>query len=79
MYVAPAHLGLCPTGKPGKVFYECKPLSQQTGTNSDPVRLPVFPEMSVAKKERKQTTQGRDGRTVHRHHTGIFKERRVWC
>ena len=24
------------------------------------------------KKERKQTTQGRDGRTVHRHHTGIF-------
>ena len=23
-------------------------------------------------KERKQTTQGRDGRTVHRHHTGIF-------
>ena len=29
------------------------------------------------KKERKQTTQGRDGRTVHRHHTGIFKERSV--
>ena len=23
------------------------------------------------KKERKQTTQGRDGRTVHRHHTSI--------
>ena len=27
------------------------------------------------KKERKQTTQGRDGRTVHRHHTGIFLRR----
>ena len=27
----------------------------------------------VKKKERKQTTQGRDGRTVHRHHTGIFR------
>ena len=26
-----------------------------------------------AKKERKQTTQGRDGRTVHRHHTGISR------
>ena len=25
------------------------------------------------KKERKQTTQGRDGRTVHRHHTGILR------
>ena len=25
------------------------------------------------KKERKQTTQGRDGRTVHRHHTGISR------
>ena len=32
----------------------------------------------LPKKERKQTTQGRDGRTVHRHHTGIFKERGVW-
>ena len=31
------------------------------------------------KKERKQTTQGGDGRMAHRHHTGIFKERRVWC
>ena len=27
----------------------------------------------VLKKERKQTTQGRDGRTVHRHHTGILR------
>ena len=27
----------------------------------------------VRKKERKQTTQGRDGRTVHRHHTGISR------
>ena len=25
------------------------------------------------KKERKQTTQGRDWRTVHRHHTGILR------
>ena len=25
------------------------------------------------KEERKQTTQGRDGRTVHRHHTGILR------
>ena len=25
------------------------------------------------RKERKQTTQGRDGRTVHRHHTGILR------
>ena len=29
------------------------------------------------KKERKQTTQGRDGRTARRHHTGIL--RRVEC
>ena len=36
-------------------------------------------KMGRRKKERKQTTQGRDGRTVHRHHTGIFKEGRVWC
>ena len=28
---------------------------------------------SKRKKERKQTTQGRDGRTVHRHHTGISR------
>ena len=27
------------------------------------------------KKERKQTTQGRDGRTVRRHHTGILGEK----
>ena len=27
----------------------------------------------LKKKERKQTTQGRDGRTVHRHHTGISR------
>jgi len=25
------------------------------------------------KKERKQTTQKRDGRTAHRHHTGILR------
>ena len=30
------------------------------------------------KKERKQTTQGRDGRTARRHHTGILR-RGVWC
>ena len=29
-------------------------------------------------KERKQTTQGRDGRTARRHHTGILR-RGVWC
>ena len=29
--------------------------------------------ISQRKKERKQTTQGRDGRTVHRHHTGILR------
>ena len=29
------------------------------------------------KKERKQTTQGRDGRTARRHHTGILR-RGVW-
>ena len=28
----------------------------------------------MKKKERKQTTQGRDGRTVRRHHTGILGE-----
>ena len=28
-------------------------------------------------KERKQTTQGRDGRTARRHHTGILR-RGVW-
>ena len=30
------------------------------------------------KKERKRTTQGRDGRTARRHHTGILR-RGVWC
>ena len=30
------------------------------------------------KKERKHTTQGRDGRTARRHHTGILR-RGVWC
>ena len=34
--------------------------------------------ISVRKKERKQTTQGRDGRTARRHHTGILR-RGVWC
>ena len=29
-------------------------------------------------KERKQRTQGRDGRTARRHHTGILR-RGVWC
>ena len=28
---------------------------------------------ATQRKERKQTTQGRDGRTVHRHHTGISR------
>ena len=32
----------------------------------------------IVKKERKQTTQGRDGRTARRHHTGILR-RGVWC
>ena len=32
----------------------------------------------VRKKERKHTTQGRDGRTARRHHTGILR-RGVWC
>ena len=27
----------------------------------------------MKKKERKQTTQGRDGRTARRHHTGILR------
>merc|ERR1712070_771403 len=30
------------------------------------------------KKERKRRTQGRDGRTARRHHTGILR-RGVWC
>ena len=30
------------------------------------------------KKERTETTQGRDGRTARRHHTGILR-RGVWC
>jgi len=30
------------------------------------------------KKERKQISQGRDGRTARRHHTGILR-REVWC
>ena len=34
--------------------------------------------MKERKKERKQTTQGRDGRTARRHHTGILR-RGVWC
>ena len=33
----------------------------------------VVAPASEKKKERKQTTQGRDGRTVHRHHTGILR------
>mmetsp|Transcript_44340 Transcript_44340/g.143027 ORF Transcript_44340/g.143027 Transcript_44340/m.143027 type:complete len:391 (-) Transcript_44340:3-1175(-) len=33
---------------------------------------------NLKKKERKQTTQGRDGRTARRHHTGILR-RGVWC
>ena len=52
----------------------------------------MFPRMIGKKKERKQTTQGRDdrkkrkeqtaqgrdGRTARRHHTGILR-RGVWC
>ena len=34
----------------------------------------------VGMKERKQTAQGRDGRTARRHHTGILGEKtEVWC
>ena len=40
-----------------------------------PVRASPVPSK---KKERKQTTQGRDGRTARRHHTGILR-RGVWC
>merc|ERR1712185_332544 len=29
--------------------------------------------LELKKKERKQTTQGRDGRTARRHHTGILR------
>ena len=45
-----------------------------------PVLVPVraSPVPSVRKKERKQATQGRDGRTARRHHTGILR-RGVWC
>ena len=32
----------------------------------------------ASQKERKQTAQGRDGRTARRHHTGILR-RGVWC
>ena len=32
----------------------------------------------VKKEKRKRTTQGRDGRTARRHHTGILR-RGVWC
>ena len=35
---------------------------------------PAAPEPELErKKERKQTTQGRDGRTARRHHTGILR------
>ena len=37
-----------------------------------------FPASVLRKKERKRTTQGRDGRTARRHHTGILR-RGVWC
>ena len=33
----------------------------------------------LKKKERKQTSQGRDGRTARRHHTGILRREGVWC
>ena len=48
--------------------------TQRVGGNSFAVPCPE----SVRKKERKQTTQGRDGRTARRHHTGILR-RGVWC
>jgi len=40
-----------------------------------PVLVPVraSPVPSVRKKERKQASQGRDGRTARRHHTGILR------
>ena len=36
------------------------------------------PPSHILSKERKRTTQGRDGRTARRHHTGILR-RGVWC
>ena len=32
----------------------------------------------AVKKRKKKTTQGRDGRTARRHHTGILR-RGAWC
>ena len=43
-----------------------------------PVLVPVRASPVPRKKERKQTAQGRDGRTARRHHTGILR-RGVWC
>ena len=43
-----------------------------------PLALRESERRDKGKKERKQTTQGRDGRTARRHHTGILR-RGVWC
>ena len=58
----------CPRGMVGG----CRP---QT-VRRQPIRR--WTASSRRKKERKQTTQGRDGRTARRHHTGILR-RGVWC
>ena len=40
------------------------------------LRLRMKEDSQERKKERKQTTQGRDGRTARRHHTGILKRKK---
>ena len=48
------------------------------GSSLVPILRPPVVLCCIIKKERKQTTQGRDGRTARRHHTGILR-RGVWC
>jgi len=55
--------------------------SHRTEPHPAPARPPAPPRWEEGKRkkeERKRTSQGRDGRTARRHHTGILK-RGVWC
>ena len=62
--VADSRISLQPSCHPAVFLLSSFSLKERKKTDN------VLPKR---KKERKQTTQGRDGRTVHRHHTGISR------
>ena len=67
-----------PRGLPLLVVLSLVASSSVASLSSAPFCDDAAAKKGDKEKERKQTTQGRDGRTARRHHTGILR-RGVWC